>query len=157
MFKKDDQAYLAIKLKNEKKWHTYWKNPGDAGLSIHFDFKIDNQAVELNELPWPLPKKYLEEGDILTYGYNGANSFFFELSPAQVQKAKNHGVLAHATYLVCKDICIPGESSIMLRPPRLAARAEQRFGRGDERLASKLLAFQKPRDFFEPGRWPRPT
>lgn len=121
LFKLDQKNYIAITLKNEKKWHTYWKNPGDAGLAVKFDFKLDGQKVEPNELEWPVPKKYLEAGDILTYGYEGEYTFFFETDSALFEKAKTSPLSIHGTWLVCKDICIPGEDTIsMVAPPQIS-------------------------------------
>lgn len=148
LFQKSEQAYLAITLKNEKKWHTYWKNPGDAGLPIKFDFRIDGRPVQFEELEWPLPKKYIEEGDILTYGYEGSQSFFFKLSPSQVQGARDYGLLAHATYLVCKDICIPGESSITMRASQNLSGASSELGEALESLPKKISSAPKELELF---------
>ena len=38
--KLDGQYYLAIFYQNEPHWHTYWKNPGDAGNTFIHKFII---------------------------------------------------------------------------------------------------------------------
>ncbi|MDA8793933.1 hypothetical protein N9N67_11850, partial [Bacteriovoracaceae bacterium] len=32
-YKDGNKSYLVLNVLNEDHWHTYWKNPGDAGLS----------------------------------------------------------------------------------------------------------------------------
>lgn len=99
----ENNHYLAITLNNQDKWHTYWKNPGYAGLPIKIKFFENNQEVNFEELEWPLPQKFIEQEDMLTYGYEGSYSLFFKIDK------KDRQLLVHGTWLVCKDICIPGE------------------------------------------------
>lgn len=99
-----DKAILAVQLKNDKHWHTYWKNPGDAGLSIKFIFKKDGQEIKLKDYPWPAPKRYIEKGNMWTYGYSGSYAFFFDLT----DEFKNSNLTITGQWLVCKDKCIDG-------------------------------------------------
>ena len=110
VFKTSEKTLLAITLVNDKKWHTYWKNPGDAGLPITFTFTLDaNEYEPKKRYPWPTPHKYIEEGDILAYGYGGSNTFFFDLGDDLSAGGK---LKVHGKWLVCKDICLPGEDFI---------------------------------------------
>lgn len=97
---------IVVSLAHESGWHTYWKNPGDAGLPTSFKFMKGSEAQELEAHEWPSPTKYIEEGDILTIGYSGTKHFFFD--------AKAGDLSAHITFLICKDICIPGEAKLSL-------------------------------------------
>jgi thiol:disulfide interchange protein DsbD len=92
---------LVVTINHDEGWHTYWKNPGDAGIASSFKFSQDTKAYE-----WPLPKKYLEAGDILTIGYGGIQHFFFDDIVGNVD--------VKVGVLICKDICIPGEAAIQL-------------------------------------------
>lgn len=122
VFPHQGKIILAVSLLNEKKWHTYWKNPGDAGLPVKFEFKAGDKNIEPEEKEWQPPKRYLEAGDILTYGYEGLYHFFFELSPEQLKAIESNGLNIHGKWLVCKDICIPGEERTSLQA--LAGRGE---------------------------------
>jgi thiol:disulfide interchange protein DsbD len=104
----DGQNYLSLNYSNHKKWHTYWKNPGDAGLPLKYFFKIDSKEVKLEELEWPIPKKYIEKGDMLAFGYEGRYSLFFKLP----KKYLNSNISIKSHWLVCKHICIPGEQKL---------------------------------------------
>ena len=51
-----NQNILAVTFSNEEHWHTYWKNPGDAGLEIKLKFTDkNNKELLLKEFPWPAP------------------------------------------------------------------------------------------------------
>lgn len=93
---------LVATINHDEGWHTYWKNPGDAGIASDFKFSKETKAYE-----WPVPKKYLEAGDILTIGYSGVTHFFFDDIKGDVNL--KIGVL------ICKDICIPGEANLHLK------------------------------------------
>src|SRR3954466_5624735 len=70
------QKKLVVSINHDEGWHTYWKNPGDAGIANTFKFSKDTKAYE-----WPAPHKYIEAGDILTIGYSGLQHFFFDEIP----------------------------------------------------------------------------
>jgi thiol:disulfide interchange protein len=107
----NDNPYLVISLKNDEHWHTYWKNPGDAGLTIKFEILEDGVKKDFEALSWPAPKKYLEAGNILAYGYSGTNHFFYKLP----RNLYNKVLEINGTWLVCKDICIPGSASTKIK------------------------------------------
>lgn len=109
-YTENDKLFLAITLVNDKKWHTYWKNPGDAGLPIKFEFSLDESEYKPKRAySWPIPHKYVEEGDVIAYGYGDSNTFFFELDSDQ---ALGNEITIHGKWLVCKDICLPGEEIV---------------------------------------------
>jgi DsbC/DsbD-like thiol-disulfide interchange protein len=36
---------LVVSINHDEGWHTYWKNPGDAGLASSFKFFDQNQKA----------------------------------------------------------------------------------------------------------------
>ena len=136
----DDRGLLALNYENHPGWHTYWKNPGDAGLPIKAEFRIDGREVAFEPLEWPAPKKFLEKGDIVAYGYDGAYSLFFTASPEVLGAGKSLSVRSH--WLVCSHICIPGEKSVELSLPGGLVVGDDP---GREGLLRRLAALPKPR------------
>ena len=106
----NDKPILALTFHNEDKWHTYWKNPGDAGTEIKVAFRVNSQEAELNDYPWPKPKRYIEQGNLWAYGYGHKYALFYDLPLG----LKNKTLEIKAEWLVCKDICIPGGEIISL-------------------------------------------
>ncbi len=96
-----------LRLRLQDGWHTYWKNPGDAGVAP--ELTIDG-AGSVSPIDWPTPRR-VQEGPVMTYAYTGE-----VLLPVMV--TMQPGVLrAHAQYLVCKDICVPEEADFSLMLP----------------------------------------
>ncbi|MBL7666241.1 MAG: thioredoxin family protein [Bacteriovoracaceae bacterium] len=112
----EGKSYVAVSLKNQAGWHTYWKNPGDAGLPTKITF-FDEQKnpILIKELEWPLPHKYLEEGGLLTFGYADLHTFFFEITEDIRTKYQNKNMTVQGQWLVCKDICVPGKGEIKVQ------------------------------------------
>lgn len=102
------QKKLVITINHDEGWHTYWKNPGDAGIASTFKFSQNTKPVETKAYEWPTPKRYIEAGDILTIGYAGTKHFFFDDVPGAID--------IQVGVLICKDICIPGEAKLKLGP-----------------------------------------
>ncbi len=104
------QNLLAINFTNAPKWHTYWKNPGDSGLAIQTLFYADEQEVKLESLAWPRPVRFIEQGDLWGYGYNGEYSLFYKLTDS----LKNKTLQIKINALVCLDICVPDQSEFSI-------------------------------------------
>lgn len=97
---------LVVTINHDKGWHTYWKNPGDAGIASSFKFYKGNSELNLKSFEWPVPKLYVEAGDIQTIGYAGKQHFFFDAHEGHIKAVIN--------VLICKDICIPGSANLLL-------------------------------------------
>ncbi|MFL5252559.1 MAG: protein-disulfide reductase DsbD family protein [Rhodopila sp.] len=102
-----DQPFrVGLYLRLADGWHTYWKNPGDAGAAP----TVDVEGVTRSEIDWPTPRR-VAEGPVMTYAYTNQ-----VLLPVTVT-AKTGAIKAHAQWLVCKDICIPEEGDFTLTLP----------------------------------------
>ena len=123
----ESEEVLAINFKNVPHWHTYWKNPGDAGLPI----KITNikSGEQLDSFEWPTPKRYIEPGDAWAYGYEDEYTLFYQLP-------EEKSFSLQATWLVCKHICIPGKAEILFNNESSSSAEVQ----------PSSLAFTAPRD-----------
>lgn len=110
VLKINGKSILAITFENDKDWHTYWKNPGDAGLAVRLKFNNNGSPVELSDYPWPAPKRYIEQGNMWAYGYSGKYAQFFDLNDSFKKTQLN----IVGEWLVCKDICIPGTRTLNL-------------------------------------------
>ncbi len=107
----DGKKILAVTFKNTKGWHTYWKNPGDAGLEIKLKFAVDGKELKLADYPWPAPKRYIEQGNMWAYGYSDRYALFFDLNDSLKSQTLN----IVGQWLICKDICIPGSRSVDIK------------------------------------------
>lgn len=106
---------MVIRLTPDPGWHTYWLNPGDAGRPTAAEFSgIEGLAVSTPR--WPVPHSYREDV-LMTYGYGETHSLLYQARlPDDFAAAAE--LQARVSWLVCKDICIPGSATLseMLAP-----------------------------------------
>ncbi len=50
-------------------WHTYWRNPGDAGVAPDLSLVLPPGA-SAGPIAWPTPRR-VAEGPVMTYAYTG--------------------------------------------------------------------------------------
>src|SRR5690349_19581065 len=62
-------ARIGLRLRLADGWHTYWKNPGEAGVPVELAFALPAGATA-GPIEWPTPER-ISEGTITTYGYSG--------------------------------------------------------------------------------------
>ena len=104
---------VGLRLRMAPGWHTYWRNPGDAGAPAELKLTLPKGATA-GPITWPTPRR-LAEGPVMSYAYTGE-----VLLPVTVQPGSDAGpwpIRAHASWLVCKDICVPEEGDFQLNLP----------------------------------------
>lgn len=97
-------------------WHTYWQNPGDAGVPAEITWNLPPGAAA-GPIVWPIPKRQAE-GPLMTFAYTGE----VLLPVAITSGAGPLSVQAHASWLVCQEICVPEEGDFRLDLPAGPAR-----------------------------------
>ena len=110
-FSWQNRDLLAVNFSNHPHWHTYWKNPGDAGRPI----RVKLSDVKLEPLEWPLPQRFVESGNIVVYGYEGDYTLFFEVDGKSLERNRNRPLNLSVDWLVCKHICLPEKIDIVIR------------------------------------------
>ena len=104
-------------------WHTYWQNPGDAGVAPDLTLTLPPDTRS-GPIAWPTPQR-IAEGPVMTYAYTGELLLPLTVTPAAVTPAAGTPaagappltIRAHANWLVCKDICVPEEGDFRLDLP----------------------------------------
>jgi thiol:disulfide interchange protein DsbD len=99
---------VALELTAAPGWHTYWHDPGDAGAPPTLD--ITAPGLALGAEHWEVPQR-LVDGPEVSFGYTGTVLLMRDAV------ARGRGPLtlsAHASWLVCKDVCIPKQADFTL-------------------------------------------
>jgi thiol:disulfide interchange protein DsbD len=104
---------VGLRLRMANGWHTYWKNPGDAGVPSDLALTLPAGATA-GPIAWPTPRR-IAEGSLMTYAYTGEVLLPVTITPSST--AQPLSVTAHASWLVCKDICVPEEGDFHLTLP----------------------------------------
>ncbi len=112
---------LGIWLEQDEEWHTYWKSPGSIGKPTLIDWRLElgdgDQAVEIDapvsDHTYPIPTKFDQSG-IVSYGYE--DSVFLTAAVTLPETLDSDVLYVHADveWLVCKESCIPGNTSVSL-------------------------------------------
>jgi thiol:disulfide interchange protein DsbD len=124
--------WVGVHLRHEPGWHTYWKNPGDAGVPTQITWQLP-AGWHADAPKWPAPER-LQSGPLASYGYRNEVVLPVLLSPAPGWKP---GAPAHlgatVSWLACKDSCIPEKARLEWDLP--AVPSEQ-----DAALVGRFLA-----------------
>jgi len=99
------RAGIEIELKSGA--HTYWRDPGDAGVPPTISFE-GSRNVKQATLRFPAPSR-INEGGLTVYGYRNNLILPMDVVP-QDPKAPVH-LNVRFTYAACDKICIPAELS----------------------------------------------
>jgi len=106
--------HLGLRLRLAPAWHTYWENPGDAGVPPSLDLKLP-QGVVAGPIVWPAPE-VLPEPPLVAYGYTGEVVLPLAITHSTTVTGPLT-VSATARYLVCATICVPEEAEFSLLIP----------------------------------------
>ena len=143
----------ALRLRLAPGWHTYWQNPGDAGVAPELSFDPAGGMVA-GPIDWPAPER-VSEGPLTTFAYEGDVLLPVSITPNAAPTA----LRAHASWLVCKNVCVPEEGEVSLDvpagPPTPSAEAPL-FAAALARtpVASPYARAHRPRWQADAGRWP---
>ncbi|MFC5522774.1 protein-disulfide reductase DsbD family protein [Polaromonas jejuensis] len=108
-------VWLGLQLTHRPEWHTYWKNSGDSGLPTQLDWQLP-AGITAGEIAWPTPKK-IPVGTLANYGYEGTVLLPVPLTVAPGFQASQADIKLKASWLVCRQECIPQEGEFSLSLP----------------------------------------
>ena len=111
--------HLALRQQIEAGWHTYWLNPGDAGLPTTIDWSLPG-GFKAGPILWPQPKR-IAYGPVVDYGYENEVLLPVDIDvPPTVALGTNLVIAARASWLVCSDTCIPEDADLSISVPVVA-------------------------------------
>lgn len=126
--------WVALRFTLQPGWHIYWKNPGDSGEAPRIRWQLP-YGISAGDIQWPPPER-LPVGPLMNFGYSGEAWLPVLITPPVRLDAATVSLRASATWLVCKEDCIPerGEFALTLpvgvsAPSPLVAAFEELRGR----------------------------
>ncbi|MET3663920.1 thioredoxin family protein [Caulobacter sp. 1776] len=109
-------VYVALRQKIIPGWHTYWRNPGDAGEATRIAWTLP-AGWSAGDMVWPTPKK-AKLGPLLDYAYEGEVLIPVPITaPADAQVGTTISLNAAVSYLVCEQVCVPEDVKLTLLLP----------------------------------------
>jgi thiol:disulfide interchange protein DsbD len=105
-----DTVMAGVRLRMAPKWHTYWKNAGDAGGPTTIDWTLP-AGLKAGEIRWPIPEKYLFQ-ELTTYIYHDEAVLLVPLTLAADLPPGRLEIKAKVSWLECEDICVSGKTEV---------------------------------------------
>ena len=105
--------WLGFRFDLQDEWHTYWINPGDSGEAPRIEWQLP-AGFQAGAIRWPYPER-LSTPPFADYGYEHQVLLMAPVRPpAQLQEGETQKIAARVRYLICRDICIPGQTQLEL-------------------------------------------
>ena len=123
---------VALRLVSDPEWHTYWRNPGDAGSPPALEWALP-PGFRAGPILWPVPRR-IEEPPLAVYGYEGEALFLTEVeAPRDLRPGRAVELRVRASWVVCRVDCIAEEADLARRVGVVAG-----SGTRDERWSAPL-------------------
>jgi len=107
---------LGIRFDLEEGWHTYWVNPGDSGEPPRIEWTLPT-GFQANSIEWPHPTR-LSTPPFVDYGYEHQVLLPVLIrTPSGLAEGLTEKMIAHVRYLICREVCIPGQKELVLKLP----------------------------------------
>ena len=111
---------IGLRLEHQPHWHTYWRNPGDSGLPTALNWTLP-AGSQVDEIEWPTPQR-LWIGPLVNFGYEGELLLpQIYMPPADARAGSTLTLKAEASWLVCREVCIPETVKLQLQLPVVEA------------------------------------
>jgi len=133
---------VALRLEHEPHWHTYWLNPG-TGLATELKWKLP-AGWKAGEIQWPAPVILRDHtGTVVGNGYEAETFLPVTLTPpATLAPGTAIELNAAAEWLMCSDVCIPGNANVSLSLP-VSAGAPQPDANWSAKIAATVAGLPR--------------
>ncbi len=113
--KPGEPLWVAVKQVIRPGWHTYWRNPGDAGAQAKLDWQLPT-GFTASEIHWPYPER-IPYGPLMNFGYHDEVMLLVQITTPGTFDADEVRLQVKGEWLVCEDICIPEDAELELVLP----------------------------------------
>lgn len=114
------QSFTAgLYFKLDPGWHVYWTNAGDSGEPPAIKWNLPS-GITSGPMQFPAPRR-LPLGPLMDFGYENEVLFPMPLHVAPDFKAAASTVKlgGKVSWLVCREVCLPGSSTLFVDRPAL--------------------------------------
>jgi len=109
--------WVALRMRHDDHWHSYWINPG-TGYPTSLAWKLP-PGFTAGPIVWPMPHVVRDTANKVTgLGYEKENYLFVQVRPpADLAPGGSVTLAANVEWLMCKDVCMPGDAAVDLTLP----------------------------------------
>ena len=106
----------ALRLTMDPGWHTYWLNPGDAGLPTTMKWRLP-EGFRAEAFQWPYPMK-IALPEVVSYGYADEVFLLSRIEvPSSVTPGQTLTLGGRAEWLECGELCVKGAADVSAEIP----------------------------------------
>ena len=100
--------FVALELKHDLAWHTYWQNGGDAGVPTLIEWTLP-EGITAGPIQWETPQ-IVKMGRLDVYGYEGTCLLLtqFKSKPNATFDGPIK-IKAYVNWMMCARTCMPGK------------------------------------------------
>src|SRR5688500_19775001 len=116
-----ETTWVAVRLKPNQSWHTYWRYAGDVGSAPSVVWNLPS-GWKAGSISWPTPHR-ISSPPLASYGYERE---LFLVAPIAVPRTARVGstarIAGRITWVVCAEECIADDVDLSIAR-QVAARA----------------------------------
>lgn len=114
---------LGLQMRLDPEWHSYWINPGDAGLGTKIKWE-DTFGATISDVQYPVPH-YIPTPPLASYGYENEVMLLLEaVAPKTWKPGQTITLRGRANFLVCREVCLPAYEQVSVSV-RVSEEAEE--------------------------------
>ncbi|HEX8318866.1 protein-disulfide reductase DsbD family protein [Longimicrobium sp.] len=111
-----DTIPVAIRLRPNPGWHTYWRHAGDVGSAPEVTWRLPD-GFTAAPLRWPTPER-IESPPLASYGYEREVHLLGAVHvPSSARVGSTANVVAAISVVVCELECVAGDVEVALAVP----------------------------------------
>lgn len=105
-----DTVMAGIHLTMQSGWHTYWRNPGDAGIATSIKWTLP-PGITAGPIQWPVPDKLLTP-PLTSYLYSNEVTLLVPLKIAADAPAGRVELKGLVKWQECSELCVLGQQDV---------------------------------------------
>lgn len=135
---------VALRMQHDPHWHSYWLAPG-TGYPTSLKWTMP-PGFKAGEIQWPTPHVVKDaSGKITGNGYTGENYLLVEITPpADLAAGSDITLKAVAEWLMCQEVCMPGDGKLEISFPVAAAGDAKPDEKWRDAIAATRAKLPKP-------------
>lgn len=106
---------LGVRIKHEKGFHSYWRNPGIVGMATDIKWKLP-EGFTAESIQWPYPELSSMAGHPC-HGYERDVTLMVQIQAPEKLSLKQVKLTASLSWMCCADDCFPGFKDLTITLP----------------------------------------
>jgi len=112
---------VGVQFVIDREWHIYWRNNGSTGIPTDVHFTVP-PGWRVGPVRYPVPTSHADESGDRSLLLEGSPIILADITaPPDAKIGQTAKIAAKASWLVCKLQCVPGNASLSLELPVVAA------------------------------------